>query len=81
MEEKQTRYSRSIVPLTITFTRLASVLGLTESRNPNTIEQDLMCIVPRKEWMNITYLLIEYGRNYCPARKHRHDQCSLNTIR
>lgn len=61
--------------------RLARVLGLTESSNPNTIEQDLMRIIPRKEWMNITYLLIEYGRNYCPARKHRHDQCPLTHIR
>jgi endonuclease-3 len=57
--------------------RLSKLLGLTESADPNRIEQDLMRIVPHKDWMNITYLLIEYGRRYCPAKKHDHASCPL----
>ena len=34
------------------------------------IEQDLMKLLPKKDWFFFTYGLIEYGRYICPARKH-----------
>ena len=60
--------------------RLARVLGLSDEKTPEKIEQDLMRIVPKKEWLAITYLLIEYGRKYCVARPHRHELCPLTKI-
>ncbi|MFH1188657.1 MAG: endonuclease III [bacterium] len=49
--------------------RLAQKFDLTDGHNPNKIEQDLMEVVPQKEWFHFPYLLIEYGRMYSPARK------------
>lgn len=60
--------------------RLANLLGLSKEKNPEKIEKDLMQIVPKKDWFKITYLLIEYGRKYCPARPHRHELCPLTKI-
>ena len=60
--------------------RLARVLGLSRHTDPNKVEQDLMKIVPKKDWFKFTYLLIEYGRNYCPARPHKHDECPLTNF-
>ena len=60
--------------------RLSRVLGLTKNTDPEKIEKDLMKIVPRDEWLRFTYLLIEYGRAYCIARKHNHEQCPLTRI-
>lgn len=60
--------------------RLARVLGLTDNRDPNTIERDLMEIVAKKDWLRVTYLLIEYGRAYCTARKHDHANCPLSHV-
>lgn len=57
--------------------RLSLMLGLSDENNPSNIEKDLMEIFPRKDWFRATYLLIEYGRNYCPARRHDHAQCPL----
>lgn len=57
--------------------RLSLLLGLTKHKDPVKIEQDLMNIVPRKEWFDFTYRLIEYGRKYCVARKHDHEACPL----
>ncbi len=50
--------------------RFSQKFGLTNHQDPEKIEQDLMKIVPQKNWSNWTYLLIEYGRQVCPARKH-----------
>lgn len=57
--------------------RLSRLLGLTKENDPNKIEQDLMRIIPKQEWFGITYWLIDYGRKYCPARKHDHSNCPL----
>lgn len=57
--------------------RLAHVLGLSDERDPNKIERDLMEILPKKDWFRATYLFIEYGRKFCPARKHDHAKCPL----
>lgn len=57
--------------------RLTRLHGLTDHADPVKIERDLMQIVPKKEWFLLTYRLIDYGRKYCPARKHDHAQCPL----
>lgn len=51
--------------------RLSQKLGLTEHADPNKIEQDLMQLLPQKDWFFLTYGLIEYGRHICPSRKHK----------
>lgn len=57
--------------------RLSQLLGLTEKKEPVKIEQDLMQIVPRDEWIDFSLRMILYGRTYCPARPHNHANCPL----
>lgn len=57
--------------------RLSGVLGLSDETTPNKIEKDLMCVFQKKDWFRVTYLLIEYGRTYCPSRKHNYAGCPL----
>jgi len=60
--------------------RLAGILGLSNEKTPEKIEQDLMKVVPKKDWFHATYEIIEYGRKYCVARPHKHELCPLATI-
>jgi endonuclease-3 len=60
--------------------RLANRLGLTRNEDPVKIEQDLMKIIPRDQWGNITHLLIFHGRKICQARKPNHRECVLYDI-
>ncbi len=60
--------------------RLNKKLGLTGHSDPKKIEQDLMKIIPQKDWFNYTYLIIEYGRQVCPAR-HKKCDCEVYKIR
>lgn len=57
--------------------RLAQKLGLSKHSDPDKIEQDLMKLLPKKEWFTITYRLIDYGRKYCPAKDKKHLHCPL----
>ena len=60
--------------------RLSRLYGLTNQDDPDKIEQDLMKIIPKKDWFKFTYLMIDYGRKYCPARRHDHKNCPLTKI-
>jgi len=60
--------------------RLSHVLGLTREKTPEKIEQDLMAIIPRKDWFTATYMIIDYGRAYCVARPHDHAKCPLTKV-
>jgi len=61
--------------------RLTRLLGLTKETKPEKIEKDLMKIIPKgPEWRDFPLRLIQYGREYCPARKHNHKNCPLTKI-
>lgn len=61
-------------------TRLSQLLGLTENKDPNKIEQDLMKLTPKKDWMNLSHLLIMHGRETCIARRPKCKECMLNDM-
>jgi endonuclease-3 len=60
--------------------RLAGRLGLTRHTDPVKIEQDLMKLAPRKEWGNLSHVLILHGREVCIAKKPIHEACVLYDI-
>ena len=60
--------------------RLSGRLCLTESKNPNIIEKDLMKITEKKDWRNMTNLLIYHGRSICIARNPKCDNCILYNL-
>ena len=56
--------------------RLSRLLGLTKHKDAVKIERDLMEIVPKKDWVRVSHMLILYGREYCPAHC-KHLDCPL----
>ncbi len=56
--------------------RLSNLFGLSNQTDPNKIERDLMEIIPKNEWGEFTYRMIDYGRAYCTARC-KHTSCPL----
>jgi endonuclease III len=57
--------------------RLARRFGWTTNEDPVKVEQDLMRIVPRKDWLDLSHLMIFHGRAICIARKPLCEQCTL----
>jgi len=60
--------------------RLSRRLGLAASADSDKIERELMEIVPRADWFQLTYLLIEHGRAVCMAKRPRCGECLLADI-
>lgn len=57
--------------------RLARRLGLSAHDDPNKIEQDLMALLPKKEWVAFGHNLIWHGRRVCTARRPDCEHCVL----
>jgi len=61
-------------------TRVSGRLGLTAHSYPVKIEQDLMKLIPQKEWTVFSHRLIAHGRKICIARKPKCRECFLNDV-
>jgi endonuclease-3 len=60
--------------------RVSHRLGLTKAGHPVQVEQDLMKLVPRSEWILFAHLLIFHGRRICLARKPRCGTCPVQDL-
>ncbi|MEX0591841.1 MAG: endonuclease III, partial [Nitriliruptoraceae bacterium] len=58
-------------------TRLARRLRFTRHEDPRKIEQDLMRLFPRDQWLEVSDLLIHHGRRVCDARRPRCEDCVI----
>ena len=60
--------------------RVAQRLGFTSEKDPDHIEQDLMRLIPRKDWFSFTYVLIGHGRQVCKAPTPKCEVCPVNDL-
>ncbi len=60
--------------------RVSQRLGLTDNKDPDKIEKDLMILFEKDAWFPINYLIIQFGREICLARRPLCAQCLLNKI-
>jgi endonuclease-3 len=57
--------------------RVSRRLGLTSQDDPVKVEQDLMRLLPRKDWLDFSHRVIYHGRALCQARRPLCEQCDL----
>ena len=60
--------------------RLARRLGFSRHEDPVKVERDLMSIVPREDWLDFNFLLVDHGRAVCQARKPKCPACFLRRL-
>jgi len=57
--------------------RLSRRFGWTTHTDAVKVEQDLMRIIPEKDWFDLSHLMIFHGRAICVARKPLCEECAL----
>jgi endonuclease-3 len=58
-------------------TRLSHRLGFTQQKTAEKIEQELIPIVPKKDWVIFPHLMIYHGRKICKARTPLCAECTI----
>lgn len=57
--------------------RLARRWGLSSGKNVEQTERDLKELFPERTWNKLHLQIIYFGREYCPARGHKTEQCPI----
>ncbi|MFW6146104.1 MAG: endonuclease III [Planctomycetota bacterium] len=60
--------------------RVAQRLDLTRQKEPVKIERDLMDLVPRDLWTDVSHMIIFHGRQCCTARKPDCADCTVSEL-
>jgi len=60
--------------------RLSQRLRLTKQKDAGKIERDLMELVPHKDWIIFSHLLIFHGRRICKARRPLCEECVVEKL-
>jgi endonuclease-3 len=60
--------------------RVSRRLGLTTQTDPGKIEQDIMQLLPAKDWVMFNHRMITHGRQVCVARKPDCEHCGLSKV-
>jgi endonuclease-3 len=60
--------------------RLGALLALTHATTAESIEKDLMALLPRERWIGFSHRIILHGRAVCIANRPRCEHCVLRTL-
>ena len=60
--------------------RISNKMGLSNEKDPEKIEQDLLKIFAKEDLAFINHLLVWHGRNTCIARKPDCENCTVNSF-
>lgn len=58
--------------------RISNLTGLSNEKEPEKIEQDLLKIFPKEYLKDINHLFVWHGRNTCIARNPKCANCTIN---
>ena len=58
--------------------RVSRRIGLTDKKQPDKVEADLMEIVAKTNWSLFSHLLLFHGREICISRKPKCEQCKIS---
>lgn len=57
--------------------RLAARWGLSSGKNVEQTERDLKALFPESTWNKLHLQIIFFGRQFCPARGHKVEECPI----
>lgn len=60
--------------------RISKKLGLSKSDDPVVVEQELMKVLPKEQWILYNIQIITHGRTICTARSPKCENCPLNEV-
>ncbi|MBW6467658.1 MAG: endonuclease III [Coriobacteriia bacterium] len=60
--------------------RLAHRFGLSQHKDADKVERDLMGVFPHDEWFHVNYRFIDHGRAICTAKRPACGVCTLNDV-
>lgn len=70
-------FGKPAFPVDTHIHRLAYRWGLSNGKSVEQTERDLKRLIPQERWNKAHLQIIYFGRQYCPARGHKWNECPI----
>ncbi len=60
--------------------RISRLLGLTDEKDPEKVEFDLMKVLPKEQWILYNHQVIMHGRTVCISGRPKCETCGLKDL-
>ncbi len=71
-------FGEPAIPVDTHVHRISNRLGIADAKTPEETEQQLVGSMPRRYWIEINKLMVEFGKEICRPRNPRCDSCPIN---
>jgi len=73
-------FEKPAIPVDVHVHRISNRLGLVSTKNPEQTELELEKIVPKKYWIELNDLMVQFGQTICRPVNPLHEVCPLADI-
>lgn len=70
-------FHKAAIPVDVHVHRISNRMGLVDTRTPEETEMKLMKVVPRKLWLPLNDLFVQFGQTICKPIGPKHDICPV----
>lgn len=73
-------YGKPAIVTDTHFIRITGRLGLTDSKEPEKVEKDLVALIPPELSSDFCHRMVQFGRDICRARNPKCNECTMNSF-
>ncbi|AEG18324.1 endonuclease III domain-containing protein [Methanobacterium paludis] len=70
-------FHKDAIPVDVHVHRISNRIGLVDTKTPEQTEVELMKTVPRKYWLPLNDLLVQFGQTICRPIGPKHEICPI----
>jgi endonuclease III len=70
-------FHKDAIPVDVHVHRISNRIGLVDTKTPEQTEFELMKTVPRKYWLPLNDLLVQFGQTICRPIGPKHEICPI----
>ncbi len=73
-------FHEDAIPVDVHVHRISNRIGLVNTRNPDETELELMKVIPKKYWLPLNDLFVQFGQTICRPIGPKHEICPIAEV-
>jgi len=73
-------FHEDAIPVDVHVHRISNRIGLVNTKNPDETELELMKVVPKKFWLPLNDLFVQFGQTICRPIGPKHEICPIAEV-
>ena len=73
-------FHEDAIPVDVHVHRISNRIGIVNTKNPDETELELMKVVPKKYWLPLNDLFVQFGQTICRPIGPKHEICPIAEV-